>query len=169
MSGQMSAIAVMPSMSLSQGRAVVSSLVVAEHFGKQHKDVLREIRRTMEDLPEDFNGRNFAPVEYRDTKGESRPAYNLTRDGFTLLAMGFTGRKAMAWKVRYIEAFNAMEAEILRLREAHKALPSAEAVRAAKDHHLYNLGRACMEPTHPLAETWRREATEFMEAANLLK
>lgn len=94
------------------GKLTVSSMMVAEHFGKDHKDVLRKLRQTMSELPENtnyFNERNFAPVEYIDNKGEMRPAYNLTRDGFVLLVMGFTGKKAMAWKVKYIEAFNAME------------------------------------------------------------
>ncbi|WP_333665195.1 Rha family transcriptional regulator, partial [Desulfobacter postgatei] len=94
------------------GKLTVSSMMVAEHFEKEHKDVLRKIRQTMSELPENtdhFNERNFAPVEYIDNKGEMRPAYDLTRDGFVLLVMGFSGKKAMAWKVKYIEAFNAME------------------------------------------------------------
>ena len=94
------------------GKLTVSSMMVAEHFGKDHKDVLRKIRQTISELPKNtnyFNERNFAPVEYIDNKGEMRPAYNLTRDGFVLLVMGFTGKKAMAWKVKYINAFNAME------------------------------------------------------------
>ena len=94
------------------GKLTVSSIMVAEHFGKNHKNVLREIRQIMTELPEDsdnFNGLNFEPVEYIDAKGEMRPAYDLTRDGFVLLVMGFTGKKAMAWKVKYINAFNAME------------------------------------------------------------
>jgi Rha family phage regulatory protein len=72
---------------------MVSSVQVAENFGKQHKDVLRAIKNL--DVPEDFNRRNFAPVEYEDKKGEKRPAYLMTRDGFTLLVMGVTGPKAM--------------------------------------------------------------------------
>lgn len=92
------------------GRAVTTSLCVAEKFEKNHRDVLRAVRDL--ECPEDFNERNFAPVGYTDAKGESRPMIAMTRDGFTLLAMGFTGPKAMAWKVRYIEAFNAMEAQI---------------------------------------------------------
>jgi Rha family phage regulatory protein len=93
---------------------VVSSLTLAEHFRKRHDDVLKAIRNLIRGLPEDFNARNFATVEYLDPKGEKRPAFNLTRDGFTLLAMGFSGAKALAWKVRYIQAFNTMED---RLRE----------------------------------------------------
>ena len=96
------------------GTPRVSSLDVAARFGKQHKDVLKAIQKICANLPESFNGRNFAPVEYTDPKGEKRPCYHLTRDAFSLLAMGFTGKEALLWKVKYIEAFNAMEAALKR-------------------------------------------------------
>jgi len=105
-----------PSVSLVSGSPVVSSLDVAAHFEKRHADILRAISTTVSDLPAEFSERNFAlsSREYSIPNGGTRevPAYNLTRDGFTLLAMGFTGAKALAWKVRYIEAFNAMEAQL---------------------------------------------------------
>ncbi|MFZ4537838.1 Rha family transcriptional regulator [Propionivibrio sp.] len=91
---------------------VTTSLRVAEIFGKQHKNVLQNIREIMAQVPENFNRLNFQPVEYLDEKGESRPAYELTRDGFTLLAMGFTGSAAMAFKLAFIERFNAMEQQL---------------------------------------------------------
>lgn len=81
---------------------------------KQHKNVIQAIEglRTTLDETEDgraFNRLNFQPVTLPDGKGEKRPAYLLTRDGFTLLAMGFTGAKAVQFKVAYINAFNRME------------------------------------------------------------
>ena len=88
-------------------KPVTTSLRIAEVFCKPHKDVLKAIRSL--ETPEDFNRRNFSPVEYSDAKGEKRPAYCITKDGFTLLAMGFTGAKAMQFKIAYIEAFNEME------------------------------------------------------------
>lgn len=87
--------------------AVTTSLIVAEYFGKSHKSVLRAIRNL--ECSAEFNQRNFAPVEYKDAKGELRPMYYLTRDGFTLLAMGFTGKIAAIFKEAYINAFNEME------------------------------------------------------------
>ena len=108
---------IMPTLSIAKGHPVVSSLSIAEHFGKEHKNVLRDIKSL--EIPEEFNALNFELVEYADAKGESRPAYNLTRDGFTILVMGFTGKAAMQWKIRYIEAFNAMERELV----APKSLP----------------------------------------------
>lgn len=89
------------------GRPVTTSLQVAEVFGKRHKDVIRKLQSL--DCSEDFNERNFAPVEYRDEKGEMRPAYEMTKDGFVFLVMGFTGKKAAEFKEAYINAFNAME------------------------------------------------------------
>ena len=104
------------------GNAFASSLEVAGHFEKQHKAVLRSIRNLMRECPDEFNGRNFAPVAYQDEKGELRNSYLLSRDAFTLLAMGFTGKQALQWKLKYIEAFNLMERE---LRGRGKALPVA--------------------------------------------
>lgn len=93
---------------------VTSSLIVADYFGKRHKDVLRSI--SMLECSTEFNQRNFAPVTYQDAKGEKRPMYYLTRDGFTFLAMGFTGKVAAKFKEAYINAFNEME-EMLRKQE----------------------------------------------------
>lgn len=129
---------------------VVSSVDVARRFSKKHKHVLDEIRKMQFICPKSFYEPNFRPVDYTDTKGESRPAYLLTRDAFTLLAMGFTGTAAVRWKLRYLEAFNKMEnrlsvsqaeyqerLDIARefgyrqgLSEA-RALPAAEADRKA--------------------------------------
>lgn len=96
--------------SVIDGRAVTTSLKIAEVFGKEHKDVLRTIREM--GLPENFSQRNFAPAEYLDAQDKKRPMYQVTRDGFTLLAMGFTGKKAMEFKIAYIEAFNSMENQL---------------------------------------------------------
>lgn len=93
-----------------EGKATVSSLDVARVFEKEHKDVLKAIRELECSLI--FNERNFAPVKYQDKKGEKRPAIMMTRDGFTFLAMGFTGTKATKFKEAYIAAFNAMEYEL---------------------------------------------------------
>lgn len=94
-----------------------TSRVVAEKFGKRHDNVLRDIEKTVADLPEGFGLLNFEETTYLDSQGRPQRQYQLTRDGFTLITMGFTGRAAMEWKIRFIEAFNAMEAE-LRARDA---------------------------------------------------
>lgn len=100
-----------PDLEIIEGQITTTSQQVAAHFGKQHKTVLRAIANL--DCSPEFNERNFAPVEYTDAKGEKRPAYRLTRDGFVFLAMGFTGKDAAQWKEAYITAFNKMEQELL--------------------------------------------------------
>lgn len=101
-----------PTFSPALGQPVVSSLKIADHFGKRHKDVLRSITQIRHNLPESFDGRNFALVDYTDSKGETRAAYDLTRDGFMVVVMGYTGKAAMLIKVGFINAFNAMEAKL---------------------------------------------------------
>lgn len=94
------------------GMAKANSLDVAEYFGKNHQHVMRDIRELIEAAGEVCRS-NFGPTcrEVPMPKGGFRlePAYEMTRDGFTLLAMGFTGKKALEFKLRYIEAFNRME------------------------------------------------------------
>lgn len=96
------------------GVPVTTSRAVAEQFNKQHKHVLRDIQQIIEQLNETEEGQkfsqsNFGPANYMDEQGKPRPAYLLTRDGFTLLAMGFTGAKALSFKLAYLSAFNRME------------------------------------------------------------
>lgn len=102
--------AVSPRLDLVGGRPGTTSLNVAEVFGKQHSIVMRAIRSL--DVPDDFNRCNFALVACIDSKGKPRPMYQITRDGFTLLAMGFTGKQAMQFKLAYIAVFNAMERQL---------------------------------------------------------
>ena len=96
---------------LKKRNATTTSLIVAEKFGKNHRDVLRAIRNL--ECSKDFTERNFAPVKYKDSTGRSLPMYQITRDGFSFLAMGFTGKEAALWKERFINAFNAMETALL--------------------------------------------------------
>ena len=87
-----------------------SSLQVAEEFGKLHKNVIADIRNL--DCSDEFNRLNFQPVKYTDEKGEKRPMFLMTRDGFMFLVMGYRGKKAAAIKVAIIQRFNEMEAFI---------------------------------------------------------
>lgn len=91
------------------GTVVVSSRSVAERFGKRHDHVLRTIETTVENDSTQNWGQYFIPNQYKDVSGKNNKEYLLTRDGFTLLAMGFTGKEALKWKLKYIEAFNQME------------------------------------------------------------
>lgn len=89
-------------------RAGCTSLDVADTFGKEHKHVLRDIREL--GCSEEFNRSNFGPISYTDTMNRKQDAVVMTRDGFTLLVMGYTGDLAMKFKEAYIRQFNAMEA-----------------------------------------------------------
>ena len=92
------------------GEMVVSSREVANNFEKRHADVLEKIVNLINEIqPTENFARYFIPNEYCDLKGEMRKEYLLTRDGFSLLVMGFNGVKALQWKLKYIEAFNEME------------------------------------------------------------
>lgn len=94
------------------GELVVSSRKVAEDFGKEHKVVLRSIR---EILVEQNCATKFFHETTHEYRGQQFPEYLMNRDGFCLLVMGFTGKEALAWKLKYIEAFNAMEKKLKEL------------------------------------------------------
>ncbi len=107
-----------PHLVLHEGQAMTTSMAVAEHFGKLHKDVLKALKNL--ECSDDFTERNFALCFKTNelANGRSIPYYRMTRDGFAFLAMGFTGKKAAAWKEAYISAFNRMEqAQLARLRK----------------------------------------------------
>ena len=88
---------------------LVSSLQVAKDFGKEHKTVLRDIKNL---VAQNCAAKSlFYDSEY-DNRGKKFPMYLMNRDGFTLLAMGFTGKDALEWKLKYINAFNDMEAKL---------------------------------------------------------
>ena len=77
-----------------------TSKIIADKFHKVHRDVVRAINNL--DIPEDFRMRNFAQAKFKadNINGLEYNCYEMTRDGFTLLAMGFTGKKAMEWKIK---------------------------------------------------------------------
>lgn len=88
------------------GEVFITSLQLADVFGKRHKDVIRIIAN----LPDDeFKAQNFKGNFYINSQNKRQPCFNLTRDGFSLLVMGFTGERAYRWKVEFINAFNMME------------------------------------------------------------
>lgn len=104
------AVSAIPQLTVIDGTIKTTSLDIAKIFGKFHKDVLRKIQNL--NCSPEFNERNFTLVEFLDNKGEKQPSYEITRDGFAFLCMGFTGAKAAQFKEAYINAFNAMEAQL---------------------------------------------------------
>lgn len=91
-------------------QALTNSLLVAEKFGKKHYHVMDSIRNLLNS--HEKSGQYFVLDTYVDNSGKENPMYVMNRDGFTLLVMGFTGEKALQFKIDYIEAFNKMEQTI---------------------------------------------------------
>lgn len=92
------------------GQVLASSREIAEKFGKEHKDVLESIRNL---TAENSAVKNmFKSSQYINSRGRTYDEFLMNRDGFSLLAMGFTGKKALEWKLKYISAFNEMEQRI---------------------------------------------------------
>jgi Rha family phage regulatory protein len=152
------------------GKPIVSSRYVSSVFHKRHDHVLRDIENIKIDLPkigEPNWSFNFQESAYKD-RGKKYPEYIMTRDGFTLLAMGFTGKKALQFKIAYIERFNQMEDFIKNLFEAKADFPEfAEAIMLSreepKNHHFSN--ELNMINQIALGAT----AKQFREANNLSK
>ena len=105
------------------GQPAVSSRDVAEQFGKEHKNVMQSIRNL---AAENSATKNMFFEGTFEDRGKQYPMYYMNRDGFTLLAMGFTGKEALAWKLKYIQAFNMME-ERLKAQEIKDAMPAMDA------------------------------------------
>lgn len=91
---------------INNGQVVVSSRQIAEDFEKEHRNITRDIESYRDALK---NEQMFFKDSYVDSYGRKQKMYLLNRDGFSLLVMGFTGKKALDWKLKYIEAFNRME------------------------------------------------------------
>lgn len=88
---------------------VTSSQIIAAYFNKEHKDVLESVRNIL--AAENSATKFFYTASFLN-RGKRYPMYFMNRDGFSLLAMGFTGKKALEWKIRYIQAFNEMERKL---------------------------------------------------------
>lgn len=110
--------------------SIVTSLDIAETFGKEHKRVLQDIREL--ECSEDFRQHNFVQSSYVNSQNKKQPMYYVTRDGFTLLAMGYTGEKAMKFKEGYIRQFNAMEKLLIgKIKEREKGIAVRQAFTKA--------------------------------------
>lgn len=104
------------------GEAFATSRDVAAFFGKEHRNVLQSIDNLIAQEA-DLGLLNFQQTPYvEESTGQTYRMYEMDRDGFTLLAMGFTGAKALKWKLKYIEAFKAMEAELRRIAQTGPAI-----------------------------------------------
>lgn len=152
------------------GEVTTTTLQVAEVFGKEHKHVMESIRE-MQRCAENST-HLFHESTYVDSMNRTKPMYTMNRDGWSLLVMGFTGSKALHWKLKYIAAFNAMEeqlrkplalpktfSEALRLLatsiEDNEKLMSINAIQAPKAEYFDDL------ISHGLSLSFRDTAKEL--------
>lgn len=152
-------------------QVVTDSRNVAEHFGKQHKHVLEAIDNLK---AENSALRNlFLEDAYKvEGNNKSYKMYLMNRDGFSLLVMGFTGKKALEWKLKYIEAFNAMEAELKKVpqlspaEEMARGLLAAQKLLAEKDKRIEE-----MRPKEIFADAVSVSKTDILigDLAKLIK
>ena len=106
-------------------QVITTSLLVAETFEKEHRNVLKSIRKLMS-ATNVAVAQMFDETTYVNEQGKEQPMFVMNRDGFTLLAMGFSGEKALEFKVKYINAFNKMETELKS--QQTKQLSAAESL-----------------------------------------
>lgn len=111
-------------LSTQNGEPVASSREVAKRFGKEHKHVLAAIRQI---LAAENSATKFFHETAFEYRGQRFPEYLMNRDGFALLAMGFTGKEAVTWKLKYIEAFNQMEKQLAAQHKDQQHIEQLEA------------------------------------------
>ena len=164
----MTELLVSPSVSLVNGRPAVTSFDIAEHFSKRHCDVLRDIRKIMEAIPDDLRERNFA-LTFRTVAGPNNSQrqeeyFIIYQDGFMLLVMGYTGTKAMRIKIAYIVRFNEMAEELRRQREDQASLPSPTPetpITPDQQCTLQNMVKALVDKGGHYAALWSRFNNHF--------
>ncbi len=145
------------------GKPTTTSLDVAKHFRKRHDNVLRDIKNL--ECPEDFALLNFEECSRTGANNRPEPYVRMTRDGFTLLCMGFTGKEAMHWKIAYINAFNKIEQVLIEqpeiLSHNHLLQFAIKTLDLMRDHTLG-------EPARPRTEqvVCNYLAVESLDAAN---
>jgi len=134
------------------GKHEYTSLDVAKRFNKRHDNVLRDIKRIRRDCSDKFWRLNFEESSRTIKTGNGTvrefPMYRMTRDGFTVLVMGFTGKEAARWKELYIRAFNKMEEELKKRLLQNNTISFAEALAVAvnklkieeSSEHLQSIG-----------------------------
>ncbi|EIZ6251237.1 Rha family transcriptional regulator [Campylobacter coli] len=151
-------------LNIKENKVFINSLDLAKVFNKNHKDVLETTKNQPQN---DFTESNFILSTYKDKKGELRPCYNLTRDGFSLLVMGFTGEKAYKWKVEFIKAFNEMEKRLKNLEQEkmqklafHQSLGYKSQLKQQKEHYENKIKALKYDLEHKKELSFKRKLSE---------
>jgi Rha family phage regulatory protein len=143
-----------------EDKIMVSSKEVAEKFGKEHFNVLKDIRELQ--VPDNFRLLNFEDMSEKDSQGIDRKVVYMTRDGFFLLAFSFTGKKALQWKLGFLEAFNKMENTIT------EQLPALRAENEALRRNNFELTQKIMMLPSPKKEHGNKNTVIIPVAVNTL-
>lgn len=140
-------------------QVVTTSLRVAEIFSRRHSDVLQSIKNL--DCSDGFRERNFSftlkPKELHGSVARQDPYYLITRDGFTFLVMGFTGKTAAKYKEAYIRAFNEMEAKLRRQQEEERTMRRMRNSSTPTMADLPRMVKERMEQEQPIVESYGQQ------------
>ncbi len=148
-----------------ENETVTTSLLVSEKFKKDHKNVLSKIESLNKQITSLFLSplNYFDKTEYTDSKGQKRPMYYINRDGFTLLAMSFTGTEALQWKIKYINAFNAMEQKLKNISFSDNRLELAKLIASTSESKIQAIKE--LYPEH-FVEIPTRGSLEYISDIN---
>ncbi|EOW3841031.1 Rha family transcriptional regulator [Campylobacter coli] len=161
-------------LNIKENKVFINSLDLAKVFNKNHRHILQTTKNQPQN---DFTESNFILSTYKDKKGELRPCYNLTRDGFSLLVMGFTGEKAYKWKIEFIKAFNEMEKRLRNIEyEKHDKLAFRQSLgyksqlKQQKEHYENKIKALQYDLEHKKELSFKRKLSkeELLELRKIL-
>ncbi|EAK3197186.1 hypothetical protein CX950_06365 [Campylobacter coli] len=161
-------------LNIKENKVFINSLDLAKVFNKNHRHILQTTKNQPQN---DFTESNFILSTYKDKKGELRPCYNLTRDGFSLLVMGFTGEKAYKWKVEFIKAFNEMEKRLKNLEQEkmqklafHQSLGYKSQLKQQKEYYENKIKALKYDLEHKKELSFKRKLSqkELLELRKIL-
>lgn len=154
---------------------VVSSLEVAKNFNKEHRNVLKDIRK----LIEKGDAQNVADLFYESVythhqNNQDYPMYLMNKDGFSLLVMGFSGKEALEWKLKYIKIFNENERRLNSLEYTQRSTSIGEVAKLSKEVRITGekAGVSPITIASSLCKLWRKNGlvlNEFEHEVNELK
>ncbi|EOC4417864.1 Rha family transcriptional regulator [Campylobacter coli] len=161
-------------LNIKENKVFINSLDLAKVFNKNHRHILQTTKNQPQN---DFTESNFILSTYKDKKGELRPCYNLTRDAFSLLVMGFTGEKAYKWKIEFIKAFNEMEKRLRNIEyEKHDKLAFRQSLgyksqlKQQKEHYENKIKALQYDLEHKKELSFKRKLSkeELLELRKIL-
>ena len=152
-----------------QGNQVMTtSLKVAEYFGQSHKNVLRSIRQLIEDCNNlNYTQLNFEPFDFIDKNGDTQTAFNLTRNGFILLVMGFTGKSALQIKIKYMQAFDWMAEQLHKMQNSHMKQYNDLMLEYMKEKDIASLSGRLLRKWQDKKPTYQSRMKELEEQGQI--